>query len=237
MSDRVGPGRDDEPDPTEDHREDPSGTDDADPDPPVEDRGPPGDDQPLPGEGPRLPGDDHPPREADEDPPPDYVLDEWTELSNRAKMVEWVGRIPGINKNRLAKAVGVDHGVITHHLRFLEPLGTIVTRTREDGNEIHCFLPEDVDLWENEHGRFLFGRSGPRAVVLYLAENPGAKSQEIADALGLTVNTIRHHLRTLRDHGAIKEYSVGRTNLYDITEPVREWVEAVGDVFETPWRE
>lgn len=223
MSDWIGPDRDDDHDPTENHREDPSATDDTD-------HRPPSDDPDLPADGQQdAPG--------DEETPPDYVLDEWTELSNRAKMVEWVGRIPGINKNRLATVLGVDHGVITHHLCYLEPIGTIVTRTRKDGNEIHCFLPEDADLWENEHGRFLFGRSGPRALVLYLAENPGAKSQEIADALDLTVSTIRQHLRTLQDHGALERYSIGRTNLYDITEPLQDWVEAVGDAFEKPWRE
>jgi DNA-binding transcriptional ArsR family regulator len=99
------------------------------------------------------------------------------------------------------------------------------------------FLAEDEELWEDENTRILFGRRQKRAVGLLLADKPGASTREIAEALMLSPDTVRYHLRTLMAHELVERYPSGQTNLYEPAEALVQWAREVGDGFDRPWEE
>lgn len=95
---------------------------------------------------------------------------------------------------------------------------------------------QDVDLWTDEFTRILFGRRQSRAVALFLAENPGKTTRQIAQALRISPVTARHHLRTLMEHGLVHRYPAGQTKIYEPDDALTTWVRDEGEAFERPWR-
>lgn len=140
-----------------------------------------------------------------------------------------------MNKNQIRREVGVGLRVLDQHLQKLLSEDVVVRRPSAQGKEHLYFRPEDQDLWENEATRIMFGRREARDVGLYVAEHPGATSKEIAEAIGKTPMTARHHLRTLRDHGIVTSADAGRKVEYHPLRELRRWVEEHGEVYDRPW--
>lgn len=166
---------------------------------------------------------------------PDFVKDELLEHPLRRGIVETLAETPGMNKLQLCRALDTYPNLVDFHLEQLHDARLVVTRPGAQGNEILCFLWEDAELWENPRTRVLFGRRPIRDVGLYLAENPGTKTRQIAEDLGISPVTVRHHLRTLRDHDLVDRYRAGRRFLYAAGEDLETWASELGSVFERPW--
>lgn len=152
----------------------------------------------------------------------------------RRRIVEELEKRPGLNKRRLCDHLDLYMSQVDQHVRRLQKAGIVVTRPSPREREVLVFRAEDEELWENERTRILYGRSPVRQVALYLAENPGAGSQEIADAMDLTAITVRHHLRTLRDHKLVATLQIGRSYEYHPSNELRAWAETTGEHFERP---
>lgn len=151
--------------------------------------------------------------------------------------MELLGRKPGSNKNQIGQDLGLSDGNLYHHLDELERHGCIVILKNPGEQEHHCFRAEEADLWLNERTRILFGRDPKRNVAIYIAENPGRTSAEIADEFGSAVSTIRHHLKALRERDLVHRHRAGRTYVYDPAWGLERWVENVADGFDRPWDE
>lgn len=165
--------------------------------------------------------------------PPDFVREELLAHPLRRSIIQTLRERPGINKHQLAQEHDVNPGVIDHHLDRLEAAGLAATRSEGKGNEVHCFVPDDVEYWSKEQTRGLFGRSGVREVALYLADNPGATTDEISEALNLSLSTVRHHIRSLESNDLVERYRAGRTFLYDTEPDLERWIEEIGHSFDT----
>lgn len=152
----------------------------------------------------------------------------------RRRIVEQLTRTPGLNKNQLCNELDILPNLLDFHLQRLEDYGIIVTRSSAQGREILCFLREDRELWKDEELRIMFGRRSTRAIGRFIAENPGADTNEIADAVGLSEVTVRHHLRTLRDHDMVQRIRLGRSFEYHPSDLLEEWNDLVGHAFPCP---
>jgi DNA-binding MarR family transcriptional regulator len=167
---------------------------------------------------------------------PDSVKENLLEHPHRADIVGLLDERPGMNKNQICNELGMDGTVLDHHLDKLENEGQlVVTRDSAQEKEVLCFLAEDAELWEDENTRILFGRQPKRLVALYLAENRGATTREIAEELRLSAWTVRHHIRTLIQHELVLRYPSGQTNVYEPADVLERWVEELGEGFERPW--
>ncbi len=174
-----------------------------------------------------------------EEEPPEHVQ---AEIRNsllihptRADILETVKAKPGINKNQIRLELSIGLKVLDYHMTKMEEAELVVRMPSAQGKEVLYFAPEDVELWENPRTRIMFGRKPTRHVATYIAENPGTSSEAIAEALDLSVVTIRHHIRTLKDHNLIVSAKIGRQVEYHPLSELREWVEELGDQFEKPW--
>lgn len=154
----------------------------------------------------------------------------------RRRIVDLLDQRPGMNKNQVREELDVNRTVLEHHLDRLENEGIVITRSAARDREMLVFLSGDEELWRDERTRILFGREGSRNVGLYIAENPGVTTKQIAKALGLTRVTIRHHIRRLSEYGLLSRESEGRSVLYNPRERLRDWSEDLGAQFNAPWR-
>lgn len=167
---------------------------------------------------------------------PESVKQRLLEHPKRQEIVDLLSERPGMNKNQICEELDVAGNVLDHHLDKLENQGQLVAVLDSAlENEKLCFLMEDVDLWKDETTRILFGRRRSRAVAMYLAENPGRTTKEIAEALRISPVTVRHHIRTLRQYGLIHRFSAGEQKVYEPDETLESWVEEVGEAFDRPW--
>lgn len=154
---------------------------------------------------------------------------------NRRAIVEQLGRTPGLNKNQLRKKLDILPNLLDFHLDRLVEHGLVVTKSSAQDKETLCFLRCDEELWSDEEARIMFGRRPTRDVGLYVAENAGADTKEIAEAVGLSEVTVRHHLRTLKEHDMIRRIRLGRSFEYHPSSLLEDWMDRVGDAFPRPW--
>lgn len=161
----------------------------------------------------------------------DLVAEAVLEQPTRRRIVEELEQRPGLNKRRLCDHLDLYMSQVDLHVERLEEAGIVVTRPGVRDREVLVFRSEDADLWENERTRVLYGRAATRQVGLYLAENPGAETQGIAEALDLSPPTIRHHLRILRTHDLVAHLQVGQSHEYHPSNELRDWARTVGRHF------
>lgn len=155
----------------------------------------------------------------------------------RGAIVDLLQNRPGMNKNQLSRELDIYVNLLDFHLNRLIKAGIVTTRPAAQGKEVLCFLPRDVHLWEDPDTRILFGRKPTRDVGLFLAENPGCTTKAVADALDCSPVTVRHHLRTLGDHGLVDKLRLSRRVIYQPEEKLRQWVQEIGTHFDRPWEE
>lgn len=160
----------------------------------------------------------------------DRVLEE----PARRRIVDELDKRPGLNKAQLAKRLDLRPQQVGYHVRRLQKADLVVTRPSPRGSEVLVFRAEDQDHWTNERTRILYGRAPIRRIALYLAEHPGADAREIATVVDLSPDTVREHLRTLRDRDLATALRVSRSNEYHPSRELRSWAQTTGQHYERP---
>lgn len=165
--------------------------------------------------------------------PSKEVVDALLENPLRRGIMDLLGHRPGMNKQQLAQELGVNGNAVEFHLRRLERYGMVVFRAAaHKGRETLCFTWENVDLWEDEATRLLFGRGLPRQVAMFLAQNPNASVSDVAKGLGMSPHTVRRHVKLLEEHDLVEGIRIHRDVLYHAAPPLRSWVAAFGELCE-----
>ncbi len=154
----------------------------------------------------------------------------------RERIRELLIRMPGMNKNQLARRLDIYPSLRDYHLKKLIRDGLVVTRSSARGREILCFWWEDADLWHDPRTRILYGRRASRLVALYIADHPGSTSSEIGAALDRSDATIRYHLDSLLGKCLVARERDGRQIRYRPSDRLTSWVEEIGEGFPRPWQ-
>lgn len=136
---------------------------------------------------------------------------------------------PGRNKSQIARSLDTAWSSVHRQLGRLEAADLVVLRSRQEGQEVVCFLPGDVDLWDEGPARVLFGRAEVRRVAVEVVRRPGQSTLEIAVSLSLAAPTVRHHLAVLVEHELVDRTRVGRRVFYEPTAILEAWVEEMED--------
>lgn len=147
--------------------------------------------------------------------------------NHRVQILECLRCRPGMNLRQLGRALGLGVTSVQFHIGRLENHGLVATRTSEKGRETLCFRPDDVSLWDRPETRILFGRGPARDLAVHLAENPMTNVAAAAEAIGVSVYTVRRHIRVLEEHDLVERLRVNRDVLYHAEPELEEWVEEI----------
>lgn len=153
----------------------------------------------------------------------------------REAIVDLLAERPGMNKSQLCQALSLDADDLDHHLKRLEDGHRVATRSSIGRRETLCFRAEDVQLWEDESTRVLYGSSKSRLVALYLTEHPSSSTREISRALRISPVTVRYHLTNLQVHGLVHRHRAGQAFVYEPNDVLNRWVREVGEGFGRSW--
>lgn len=145
----------------------------------------------------------------------------------RSEIIELLRQRPGMNRNQLAKKLGIHASAVGYHIRRLAAIDLVETRPATQGREQLCFATGDAHLWDDEGTRVLYGRGLPRKVAIYLVEHPGADVHEIARGLCESEHTVRRHLRTLQECELVARTQVRKRVHYHPESRLEQWVELV----------
>lgn len=119
--------------------------------------------------------------------------------ATRRRILDAVGREPGIHKSELCRRLELGWGTVSYHLDVLCRDERV--RILEDGREARIFdgdLPENQMVWiaslREELGQSLVAR---------LQELPGSRLKELATSLGASRKVVRRHLDRLHEGGLV----------------------------------
>lgn len=132
---------------------------------------------------------------------------------------------PGLNRHQISKMLGVNANTVRFHVRRLERQDFVVTRKLPKVRETFCFLAEDAELWDDSVTRSLLGRETTRDIALFLVENLAVSAREIADALDISVFSVRRHIRALDDQDLVTRLRIDRQVLYHAEPDLVDWAE------------
>lgn len=156
---------------------------------------------------------------------PPEVAEVFLENPTRRRLIELIQQCPGMNKNQIADTLQLNASTVTHHLERLNETGHIITIAPKMTNQKFCFTPDNYHLWNHKDFRILLGRATPWKVALYLAQNPGATTKQIAQDLNRSVPTIQRHIRDLQSNRLIHSTRIDRDVHYHADQNLVEWMQ------------
>lgn len=157
------------------------------------------------------------------------------EETNRAKLYEQLDKTPGLNISLAGERAGIPSSTAAYHIRCLEAVGiiTIVPSIEKDHEKI-CFLQKDDHLYEDEKTRILYGGGTTRRIARYIAENPGATIENVADAFDKSYSAIYTQAMLLKEKDLVERRKGGRSYRYEPTFKLLAWDEEIGTHFPPP---
>lgn len=126
----------------------------------------------------------------------------------RLKILDLVGRRPGITMSELRKLVGLGWGNGYHHIEKLRRAGLIHTQLL--GRRRTVWPTSDTPPVDEARARAYLRNPAPARLCRDVAEHPGTNVAAIVRRTGMMPHTAYYHLRRLRDLGLVKSRSPAR---------------------------
>ncbi len=139
------------------------------------------------------------------------------EHDTRQAMYEYIWETGAAHLRRIAETLDLSTTNATWHLDKLKDAGLI---GEEKVNGYRMYYPKGGGRLLREQC-LVAGQiqsENARAVMDYVAENPGSHQRQIARALGVNHGTARWHLSRLDENGLLESRSEGRTTTYRLSE-------------------
>ena len=133
----------------------------------------------------------------------------------RRELYRLVCETPGVYFFELSSALTAPHGTINWHLRKLEE-ALLIKSTKFGGKRVYfsrTLRSEDV-----EKAFVVLKHSTARKVFAYILNNEGTHQTQIAKAIGIHHDTVRHHTERMVIAKLIEKFNVGRKSCYKLAE-------------------
>lgn len=157
----------------------------------------------------------------------DAVQRSFLEHSRRRRITELLAQQPGLNISQIADELDIPASGARYHLGRLEAVDLVEIRDSPRKSEVVCFLPKDIELWEEARTRVLFGGSRVSQAAILIVEQQGITADDIGEAMDLTSGGAHSHLDKLLDHGLTKRFQLDRAYRYYPTPALATWYEDV----------
>jgi len=133
----------------------------------------------------------------------------------RRDIYKIVSESPGSYFFEIASALELPHGTVSWHLKKLEEAGLLDTM-RFAGRRV--FFSKALRSKAVEKAFVVLRSEATQDVFTYILNNPGCYQAQIAEALDHHHDTIRHHIKRLKDAKLIISNRQGRTVHYNLGE-------------------
>ncbi len=144
-------------------------------------------------------------------------MDDVLQLKTRRRIYDAVKQNPGWSARDIQRLLDLGWGETAHHLNRMVQAGAL---RRERAPKRDFYFPMDVTWDERRCFVFLRGEN-TRRILLTLLGNPGLRSVEIAERLGLGKSTVSFHLTRLVQGGLVLSSREDVNTRYQVAHPER----------------
>ncbi len=131
----------------------------------------------------------------------------------RREIYRLVCETPGSYFFELANILTVPHGTVNWHLRKLEK-AKLITSTKFGGKRV--YYSRNLRNKEIEKAFIVLKHETARKVFTYILNNEGCHQSEIASALDIHHDTVRHHTLRMKSINLVSSYKDGRKTCYKL---------------------
>jgi predicted transcriptional regulator len=133
--------------------------------------------------------------------------DRLSEVHN--KLMGYINEQPGIRYRELLRLSGLNNGVLSYHITYLEKSGRIIA-DRNNNNKSTRYYSNNIPIEETSiigHIR----NNAERQIILFILEHDSCTCNEIIEYTKKAPSTVSWHLKRLKDAGMISVlYNTGR---------------------------
>lgn len=127
------------------------------------------------------------------------------EQEKREQIFHYIEEHPGAHFRAIQRALGMEVGVLSHHINKLEKGDYI--RSRQDGM-YRRFYPMNSKIELK-----LILSDVEKRILAWVRKHPGASQRDIADSLKISRKVVNYHLKVLSDSGFVRMVKDGRKTL------------------------
>ncbi len=138
------------------------------------------------------------------------------ELESRRRIYQYIFENPGVHYREIARNLNIPFGSLDYHLSYLSRHGMVTIL--KDGGYTRYYARKDVDA-RKKNILSVLRHELPRAIVLFLMKNGGARHKEITEAFNVSGATISYHLKRMLEKGILLVEGSGREHFYTVRDP------------------
>ncbi|MFW3146300.1 MAG: winged helix-turn-helix transcriptional regulator [Thermoplasmatota archaeon] len=138
------------------------------------------------------------------------------QLDTRREIFELIKSSPGVHFREISRRLDIPMGVVEYHINFLLKRDMIVAR--KEGRYKRYYTEGKVGSRDKKVLAFL-RKDIPRAILMYLMLNPGARHRDIKSELDIGGSTLSFHLKKMIRKEVVREEDEEGTKRFYVADP------------------
>ncbi|MBN1538556.1 MAG: winged helix-turn-helix transcriptional regulator [Candidatus Thermoplasmatota archaeon] len=166
------------------------------------------------------------------------------ELDTRRMIYDIIESSPGIHFREISRRLDIPMGVVEYHINYMLKRDMIVAR--KEGRYKRYYTEGKIGSNEKKVLAFL-RKDAPRAIIMHLMLNPGARHRDLKRELGISGSTLSFHLKKMLRKDVIREEEEGGHKRFHVVDPEtvsrtliiykRSFMDDLVDSFTDTWME
>jgi len=166
------------------------------------------------------------------------------ELDTRRIIYEVIESSPGIHFREISRRLDIPMGVVEYHINYMLKRDMIVAR--KEGRYKRYYTEGKIGSKEKKVLAFL-RKDVPRAIIMHLMLNPGARHRDLKGELGISGSTLSFHLKKMLRKDVIREEEDEGHKRFHVVDPEtvshtliiykRSFMDDLVDSFTDTWME
>jgi len=138
------------------------------------------------------------------------------QLDTRKRIFDLIENSPGIHFREISRRLEIPMGVVEYHINYMLKRDMIVARM--EGRYKRYYTEGKIGSKEKRVLAFL-RKDVPRAIIMFLMLNPGARHRDLKAELGISGSTLSFHLKKMIKKEVILEEGDGGTKKFHVVDP------------------
>jgi len=138
------------------------------------------------------------------------------QLDTRKRIFDLIENSPGIHFREISRRLDIPTGVVEYHINYMLKRDMIVARM--EGRYKRYYTEGKIGSKEKRVLAFL-RKDVPRAIVMFLMLNPGARHRDLKSELGISGSTLSFHLKKMIKKEVVQEEEDGGTKKFYVVDP------------------
>ncbi len=138
------------------------------------------------------------------------------QLDTRRRIFDLIENSPGVHFREVSRRLDIPMGVVEYHINYMLKRDMIVARM--EGRYKRYYTEGKIGSKEKRVLAFL-RKDVPRAIIVFLMLNPGARHRDLKAELGISGSTLSFHLKKMMKKEVLNEEDDSGTKKFYVVDP------------------